>query len=166
MPCTYQPFCHSEASSVRSKLDPSRGKLMPADRDELPNRKLLPREVSSPPYSKYTEKGTLPGKMNSLVIAPSWLPNCASGPCVVLSYLEGLKNALKALLKDESRVPPPYCMIRLRPSDQPLAGSIDSCSPMICGLPLVIPASVAIRSDFDICATHSWYPKPSLVSGV
>src|SRR5690242_13392355 len=99
MLCTYQPFCHSEASMVRSKPCPSCGKLIPADSDELPSSRLLPRDVSSPPYSKYTEKGTLPGKMNWLVIAATWLPNCASGPWMVLSLPEGLKKACQALPK-------------------------------------------------------------------
>src|SRR5579863_8845537 len=93
--CTYHVGENEEISYVRLN-GPIRGKSIPAEMSALPMRGECPARVSLPAYSKYTENGTRPGKMNRLVSEASCLPTTAvPAPKPVVCAWLGLMNARK-----------------------------------------------------------------------
>src|SRR6185437_645602 len=134
--CTYHVGEYEENSYVRLK-GPIRGKSIPAERSALLISGECPASVSFPAYSKYTEKGVGPGKMNRLVSEASCLPMAlllAPKP-VVCAWL-GLKSALRISLNDwPPAAPPPQTTTRCAESAQPLTGSMPIRKPPIFGCP-------------------------------
>src|ERR1700734_1049809 len=132
--CTYHVGANEEISYVRLN-GPMRGKSIPAEISGLPIRGEWPARVSLPAYSKYTEKGTRPGKMNRLVNEASCLPIAElAPPNPTFCAWPGLKKALRISLNDwPPAAPPPQMTTRWAEIAQPLTGSMPTRKPPILG---------------------------------
>ena len=109
---------------------------MPAESAELPSRRLLDRDVSSPAYSKYTATGNGIAEHELRAERRDLVAELVGRPGPKLSLLDGSRNASRRSPNESSRSPPPYCIRRLTPIDQPgerLDGKMQACQPRLAG---------------------------------